>query len=152
MPDPLLLQQEQLVRSFVDQVINRRQVLLLPDFVSLDILEYSPFILLGAHEGRDFAQDIRRVLTAFDDLHMAITGLVNAPGRVAVGLDLSGRNTGPLPWTLQPTRRHAAWSAMAMLHIEDGRIGAIRGIADRHSMLHQLGLASPGIAPPQAGA
>lgn len=139
MSEPLF-RQEALVRSFVDLVMNQRQLRLLPDFISLDILEYSPFILSASHDSRDFAHDIQRVFTAFADLSIAVSQVINAPGRVALRFTLAGCNTGPLPWTAQPTQRRAAWSAMAMLTLEGGRISEIRGVADRFSMLDQLGL------------
>ncbi len=149
MSDPLT-QQESLVRSFVDLILNQRQLRLLPDFVSLDILEYSPFILSAVHEAQDFAHDVACVLTAFADLRITVGQVVSSPGRVALSFALAGRNTGPLPWTAQPTQRQASWAAMAMLSIEDGRISEIRGVSDRHSMLHQLGLAGAAAGPQAA--
>lgn len=139
MIDPLV-QQEVLVRSFIERILNQRQTQLLPDYVSLDILDYSPFILSAAHESRHFGHDVERLLTAFSDLRVTVRGMVSAPGRVAISFELSGRNTGPLPWTGGPTQRIAAWSAMALVGVAQGRISAIRGVSDRHSMLEQLGL------------
>ena len=121
-------------------VLNKRQLRLLTDFVSLDILEYSPFLLSAAHEAQDFAQDAQRLLAAFADLRITIGQLIDSPGRVALIFSLSGCNTGPLPWAAQPTLRHASSPAMGMLGIEGGRISEIRGIADRCALLQQLGL------------
>jgi predicted ester cyclase len=135
-----LIQQETLVRSFIDLVLNKRQLRLLPDFVSLDILDYSPFILAAAHEARDFAHDVHRLLAAFEDLRIEVEQIVNAPGRVALSFALSGCNTGPLPFAAQPTQRRAVWNAMAIFRFDEARISEIRGVSDRSSMLQQLGL------------
>lgn len=140
----LLVTQEKLVHAFVDTVINQRRLRMLDDFISIDILEYRPFILSDWSESRDFAQDLGRVLAAFAELHVDVAHIVNAPGRIAVGLDLHGRNTGPLPGRDMPTLQSASWSAIAMLKLTEGRICEIRGVSDRYGMRRQLGLHEAG--------
>lgn len=139
-----LVTQEKFVRAFVDIVINQRRHHMLDDFISIDILEYRPFILSDRSESRDFGQDLRKVLTAFADLRVDVAHVVNAPGRMAVSLDLHGRNTGPLPGRAVPTLQFASWSAMAMLTLTEGRISEIRGVSDRYGMRRQLGLHEAG--------
>jgi len=136
----LLLRQELLARSFFDLILNKRQLHLLPDFLSLDILESGPFIFSAAHEARDFAQDVRSILAAFDDLRIEVEQVISEPGRVALSVALSGCNTGPLPFAAGPTQRRATWKAIAILGIHDRRISTIRGVSDRASMLQQLGI------------
>lgn len=76
---------------------------------------------------------------AFPDLRHAVEDTVATAEKVAVRFTLHGTQTGTF-LNIPATGKSIAVSAMAVLHVAEGKVVELRGVFDHVGMLQQLGV------------
>ncbi len=76
---------------------------------------------------------------AFPDLRHAVEDTVATAEKVAVRFTLHGTQTGTF-LNIPATGKPIAVSAMAVLHVAEGKVVELRGVFDQVGMLQQLGV------------
>ena len=127
---------ERLVRKFVEAVVNRGDVGLLPDLVDPNHVGHDP---LGDHYGPDGVRlSICEMRTAFPDLRISIDDLLVAGDRVVHRFTLAGTHAGPfmgLPATGHPVKT----TGIEICRISGGKLAERWSVLDTIGLLRQLG-------------
>jgi predicted ester cyclase len=108
-----------IVRRYIDEVINRGEVRLIPELVSPDYVIHCPEGDLYGPEGARL--DLVELRAAFPDLRLDVTHLVADGELVARYCTLHGTHLGPF-LGLPPSHKRVALSAMGLDRLEEGRL------------------------------
>ncbi len=130
---------ENVVRRFVDEVINRGDYAAIPELVHPDYVYRSPDQELRGHAALEaLFTDYRNGLP---DLDTSIDDLVVAGDTVVISVTMSGTHTGDL-MGIPPTGESIAVRGMVQSRLEGGRIIEEWEILDMLGLLQQLGVVS----------
>jgi predicted ester cyclase len=135
---------KELVRRFIDEVMNTGNTAALADFCV-------PGSLFAG--GIEHQIKVRKI--AFPDEHITIEEILAEGDKVAVQTTQQGRNTGPmfglpafgrLEVPVPPTGKSATTTAISIFKVSDGRIVSYASEFDQIGLLLQLGwtLTPPG--------
>ncbi|HEX8037193.1 MAG TPA: ester cyclase [Ktedonobacterales bacterium] len=127
-----------LVRTFFEEVFNKRNVAAIDDFVAAEQVDHTlPPNLPANTTGTKQAIDM--FLRAFPDLHVTIDDAIADGDRVAVRFTSRGTQRGA-SGGLPPTGRKVTVASYLIARIADGKIVEQWGLDDRLGMLQQLGI------------
>jgi predicted ester cyclase len=138
MGNAMLEQSKQVVRGFFDMV-NRRQVERLRQFMADDVVDHNKIIFGEADEPGAAFEGIRQQLAAFDPFEVRAEELVAEGDRVAARVVMSGEHTGTHPRMPTPTNQRFEIEAIFLFTLSGGNISEIRAVSDRLGMFMQLG-------------
>jgi len=129
-----------LIRRWVDQVLNTRNLALIDEFVAPDILNHA--VGPQFQQGRDnFKRIIGSLFVAFPDHHMELEDLGAEADKVWYRGTRSGTHLGPGPLPgLAPTGKFAAVQHIHIFRIANGKMVEHWAIRDDLSFLQQIGL------------
>ena len=129
---------KQIVREFIDEILNRQRVELMDKLLASDYKLYFP----GAPEPltrETFPQFIAAFPTAFPDFQIAVETLVAEGDDVAVRFVLKGTHNGEF-MGVPATSRKVQVPGHVFYRLQEGKIVEDRPIFDRALMLEQLGV------------
>jgi steroid delta-isomerase-like uncharacterized protein len=127
---------ERLVRRFIEAVVNRDDIDLLPALVAVDHVGHDP---LGDHYGLEGVRiGIAELRAAFPDLRVSIDDVVAAEDRVVHRFTLVGTQMGPY-LGLPPTGRPVKATGIALDRVAGGKLAERWVVIDAIGLLRQLG-------------
>lgn len=129
---------EALVRSYIEEVFNNRNLAALADFLAPDEVDHTlppgmPTNITGT------TQAISMFLKAFPDLRITIDESVAEGDKVVIRYTSHGTQRGPFI-VIPPTGREIAVSSYLTARIADGKIVEFWGLDDQLGMLQQIGV------------
>ncbi|HYP60895.1 MAG TPA: ester cyclase [Thermomicrobiales bacterium] len=136
-PQTTLAQNKEIVRRFVEEVVNRGRIDLVTDLIAADYVFHCPDgDLYGPLGARLNVEELR---IALSDLHMDLTDLVGEGDLVARRFILRGVHLGPF-LGLEPTDEDVEIPGIALDRIANGRI------AESWIAFNTLGLVHAGMS------
>lgn len=127
---------EILVRRFLDEAYNKRNLAVGDETLTTDCVFYTPAVIQGIAGWRMFATAF---LTAFpDDLQITIEDIFATGDKVAARWTARGTQKGPLRG-IAPTGKEVRWLSIAHYYLSDGKIKEVWGLNDALGMLQQIG-------------
>lgn len=128
---------EQIVRSLLDAIINQRRLDLAEDAVTADFIFHS---IPGLPRGpQGFLQTMTMYHTAFPDIQATFDDVLADGDRVVVRQTFRGTHQGPLG-PIAPTGKQAQFSGIFIFRLEGGRLAEEWAILDRLGLQQQLGV------------
>jgi len=124
-----------LVQRFHEEVLNRRNLAALDQFVSPNAVNHS--VPAGLPQGP--SQFLSLHLNAFPDLQVTVEDLLADGDKVVARVSIRGTHQGALRG-ISPTGKPISVMAINILRIVNGQIVEHWGLADRLSTLQQLGV------------
>lgn len=127
-----------LVRRFVEEVFNNRNLDAIEAFLAPDLVDHTlPPSLPPTTEGSK--QGVSMFLKAFPDLRITIDDLVAEGDRVIIRYTSRGVQRGSFGG-LPPSGRRVEVSSYLTARIANGKIVEMWGLDDRLAMIQQLGM------------
>ena len=111
---------EGIVKRFIEECLNRRDLDLVNQLFSPDYVNYAATQDISPDlEG--YKQRIAYMFTSFPDLHVKIEDIFSDEDKVGIRLTASGSHMGDL-MGFSATGRYAEWTAIAIYQVSDGKI------------------------------
>ena len=133
------VENENVVRRFIDECINGRNLDLIDELFSPDYVNHAATADIKPDlEG--YKERMGYMIAAFPDLNIAIEDIFSQGDQVAIRLTASGTNTG-IYVGHPPTGKHATWTAVAIYRLFDGRVVERWENRDDLGLNRQLGIA-----------
>jgi steroid delta-isomerase-like uncharacterized protein len=132
---------KQIVREFIEEILNRQRVELVGELLASDYKLYFP----GAPEAmtrETFPQFLAGFPTAFPDFHLAVESLIAEGDEVAARFVLAGTHEGDF-MGVPATGKKVAVPGHVFYRLRGGKIVDDRPIFDRALLLQQLGVMPP---------
>lgn len=129
-------------RGFNEEVWNGKDLDAIERYIHEDFVMYDPARPEEIHGPEAVRESVGMLLSAFPDTHAELVNHVSEGGMVAVHNVVTGTHEGEY-LGIEPTRRSVEIDVKAVQRIEDGRIVEEWQLADRLSMLVQLGAVEP---------
>jgi predicted ester cyclase len=108
--------------------------------VASDATFTAPTTFPECHTPLDYADSHATVMSALDDLHIISFDLVHAKGGlVALRYTAEGTHKGKSHNGIEPTGKHARWTAAALFEVKNGKITSFTKEWDKLNMWKQLG-------------
>jgi predicted ester cyclase len=126
---------ESVVRRFFEELWNAGDLAVADDIVAPHHMHHIGEDVRHGPEG--VRQMVSYLRAAFPDLHFVLEDLLSDADRVAVRWTATGTQTGPF-FELQPTGRHARWTGMDMVRLEDRLLVELWANADGAALWEQL--------------
>ena len=128
---------KRLVRGFVEQVLNTRNLDAAGDYMAEDVVEQVPFP--GQGRGLAGLKDVLRGLfAAFPDMHWTIEEQIAEVGKVLTRFIWTGTHKGEFFGVPATGREVSVWG-MVIDRVENGRIRDTRILMDALGLMRQLG-------------
>lgn len=138
-------QKKQVYRRFVDEVINKGNISIIPELYHPDYVDHSA--PPGApHSGSVFDQvaAIPALFRgAFPDVHFTIEEMVEDGDWVATRVTGRGQHLGRPFMGVNPTGRHIAWSSLGFFRMKDNKIVEHYGQPDMLGLHEQVSAPIP---------
>lgn len=136
---------KQIMRTFVEEVINQNRLDRADDLVKEDFIELDP--LPGQQQGREGLKGVLTMMrTAFPDIHWTIHEMVAEGEKVVSRFHWTGTHRAPF-LGIPATGKSVLVNGVVIDRLEAGKMADSRILMDTLSLLQQLG-AIP--APPPA--
>ncbi|ODU19815.1 MAG: hypothetical protein ABS87_12995 [Sphingomonas sp. SCN 67-18] len=125
-----------LVRGFIEQVINNRDLDAAGDYVADDVVEQEPFP--GQGPGLAGLKDVLRGLfITFPDMHWTVEEQVAEAGKVLTRFIWTGTHSAEFIGVPASGRKVSVWG-MVVDRIENGRIKETRILMDTFGLARQM--------------
>jgi len=126
-----------IIRRFIDEVINNRNLDAAGDFVSDNVVEQVPFP--GQGPGLEGLKDVLRGLfVAFPDMHWTIDEQLGEADKVLTRFTWTGTQKGEFFGVPASGKNVSVWG-MVIDRLEDGRIRETRILMDAFGLMQQIG-------------
>ena len=136
---------KQLIRTFVEEVINQNRLDRADDLVKEDFIELDP--LPGQQQGREGLKAVLASLrTAFPDIHWTIHEMVSEGEKVVSRFHWTGTHRAPF-LGIPATGKSVRVSGVVIDRLEQGCMADSRILMDTLALMQQLGVIP---APPAA--
>jgi steroid delta-isomerase-like uncharacterized protein len=136
-----LEQNKEIVRSYLDEIVNRGNLAALDSYLSEDV------VFNNAKGFKQRFPAIRQAIhDAFPDHHLTIQDQVAEADKVVTRVTFHGTHQGPFNG-IAPTGKRVEWSGIAMDRIANGEVVEMWHLQNTTSLMQQIGAAPP--APPQ---
>jgi predicted ester cyclase len=100
----------------------------------------APTTFPECHTPLDYADSHAKVMSALNDLHITSFDVIHAKGGfVALRYSAEGIHKGTAHNGIEPTGKHAKWTAAALFEVEGGKIRSFTKEWDKLHMWRQLG-------------
>ena len=127
-----------LAAQFYSEVVNKGEQVAMEKIVSVNFVDhYAPPTAPQGIVG--LKQFLKMVSTAFPDIQVAIEEMIAEKNKVAVRLTVTGTQTGVLMGTIPPGGKHAVWTGIDIIKVENGKITDRWVQRDLLSMMRQIG-------------
>ena len=124
------------IRSYIDEVVNKHQPSAADRFVATDFIEHNPRLPQGL-DGRK--RQVTKVFAAFSDYRGEIQNMVAEGDVVAVRIRWTGTNDGPYDGR-PPTGNKLVFSTSDFYRIENGKIAERWDVVETLAYAVALGL------------
>ena len=128
-----------LVRSFIDEVMNKRQLDAVDRYLAPDFIEHNPNLPQG-RDGRK--QFVAAVLAGFSDYRGEIVEILAEGDKVVVRTQWSGTQDGPF-LGLPPSGNKVRFSTADFFRIANGKVAEHWDVVDSLPRAVALGLVPP---------
>ena len=126
-----------IVHRLLDQVYTQGKVAAIDELIAEAYVGHRP--LPGQPPGRvGFHYAMRQLRTAFPDHQVTIDDMIAEGDLVAIRVTARGTQQG-LFLGISPSGKHAVWTGMLVLRIEDSKVTDIWNVWDALGMFQQLG-------------
>lgn len=131
----------EIVRGFIDEVLNQHRIDAAGDYFWDDMIEQAPFP--GQGPGLAGLQDVlRRLRVAFPDMHWTIEEQLVDGDRVLTRFKWQGTHRGEFLGIPATDRPATVWG-MVIDRVHQGKIKETRIIMDMLGLMMQLGVVAP---------
>ncbi len=129
-----------IIRRWIEEGWNRGNLDVADELYAADFFAESMEDGVEDLQGiKDVKEMVRRIRTAFPDIHFSIDYLIAEADMVVGAFTLQGTHQGDL-YDLAPTGRRVQFKAIDVWRIQDGKISErCTAVADHFSLLKQLG-------------
>jgi steroid delta-isomerase-like uncharacterized protein len=125
------------IRRFIDEVINGRNLDAAGDFVAGNVVEQVPFP--GQGPGLEGLRDVLRALfVAFPDMHWTIDEQLGEADKVLTRFTWTATQKGQFFGAPASGKQVSVWG-MVIDRLEDGRIKETRILMDMFGLMRQIG-------------
>ena len=121
----MLEQNKTLFKRFVDEVLNKKNVAALDEFLDPNLVEHK--------------EDIYAFLGAFPDLHITVEDLIAEGDKIVGRVTLTGTHQGEL-MGIPATGKKVSFSEILIARISNGKVVEQWEVADTMTMMQQLGV------------
>ena len=127
-----------IANQFYSEVINKGDTAVMKLIMAENFIDHNaaPNLPKGI-EG--FKQFLTMVATAFPDIQVKVEDVLADSDKVVVRLTVSGTQTGVLMGNIPPSGKHATWTGIDILKIENGKITERWSQRDLLGMMKQIG-------------
>ena len=136
---------KKLVRSFIEEVVNKRQPAAVDRFLATDFIEHNPNLPRGRDGRKQFAAAVQ---AGFSDYHGEIVEILAEGDKVVVRTQWSGTQDGPF-LGLPPSGNKVRFSTADFFRIEGGKLAEHWDVVDSLPRAVALGLVPPPQTPTQ---
>jgi steroid delta-isomerase-like uncharacterized protein len=131
-------QSKSIAVRFYSEVVNKGDTSAMNEVMAEGFIDhYAAPHLPGGHEG--FRQFLTMVATAFPDIRVSVEDMIAEGDKVVVRLNVTGTQQGVLMGTIPPSGKHAVWTGIDILKIQDGKITERWSQRDLFGMMKQIG-------------
>ena len=124
-----------LVRRYLDEGMNNRNLAILNEIFSTDLINHSPRI--DRVDREETIKDYEKFFAAFPDWRTIIEDIIAEDDKVVVRRSVHGTHKGDIPGIpMTPTGKQITFTLWEMFRISDGQIVERWGI---HNLKEQLG-------------
>jgi predicted ester cyclase len=142
----LVEQNRRTIRVIYEQVINERKLELLENYVASEYVGPR-----GERGSGGFARTIEGLVAGVPDIRFEVKEVFATDEHAAVRWLWFGHHTGTL-FGLGPSNRQVTNTGIALYTFANGKIVASAVETDRLGLLQQMGVVSPDLGAPRAGA
>lgn len=129
---------KQVLRAFLEDVINRGQLERANDLVKEDFIELDP--LPGQQQGREGLKAVIAMLrAAFPDMHWVPNEMIAEEDKVVTRFTWTGTHRGVF-LGIPPTAKAVEVKGVVIDRLEQGRMADSRILMDTMSLMQQLGV------------
>jgi steroid delta-isomerase-like uncharacterized protein len=128
-----------LVRSFIEEVVNKRQPAAVDRFLAADFIEHNPNLPKGRDGRKEFAAALQ---AGFSDYRGEIVEIVAEGDKVVVRTQWSGTQDGPF-LGLPPSGNKVRFATADFFRIEGGKLAEHWDVVDSLPRAIALGLVPP---------
>ena len=137
--DPVTDDNKALARRYVEEIVNQNKSEVADEIIASEYVYHGRGPEgKGPEVVKEFV-DMYRV--AFPDIQLTIEDMIAEGDRVAVRLNATGTNTGPLGDT-PPTGKPVNLAAIFIIRVAEGKVVEEWEVVDELGMMEQLGLMS----------
>ncbi len=130
-----------IVRQFYERVVNKGEFDFAPMILAPNFWDHgNPPDEPKGIEG--LKQFLSMLAGAFPDIRVDILDMIAEGDLVAVRIKVTGTQKGVLLGKFPASGKHATWSGMDFLKIQDGKITERWGVRDLLGLMQQLGVVS----------
>lgn len=130
---------KQLVRSLIEEVMNKRQPAAVDRFLASDFIEHNPNLPQGRDGRKQFAAAVQ---AGFSDYRGEIVEILAEGDKVVVRIQWSGTQDGPF-LGLPPSGNKVRFSTADFFRVVDGKLAEHWDVVDSLSRAIALGLVPP---------
>ena len=138
---------KQIVRSLLEEVINKRQPAAADRYLAVDFIEHNPNLPQGLAGRKQF---VAALLTGFSDYHAEIEEILADGNKVVTRTLWTGTWDGPF-LGLQPSGKKLSFHTSDFFRVENGKLAEHWDVVDSLPRAVALGLVPPP-KPPAAAA
>jgi len=124
-----------LAQQFIEKVWNQGNLEAVDELLATDIVWHNTPIL----DVKAFKENLVSFRTGWPDVNLDVEDMIAEGDKVTVRLSAHGTHTGPW-WGFEPTGKHATWTGMAIVRIEDGKIVEVWANEGALGRLQQIGV------------
>ncbi len=129
---------KQVIRAFIQDVINRGELECANDLVKEDFIELDP--LPGQQQGREGLKAVIAMLrAAFPDMHWVVNEMIAEEDKVVTRFIWTGTHQGPF-LGIPPTGKPVEVKGVVIDRLEQGKMADSRLLMDTMSLMQQLGV------------
>ena len=134
----MIKRNKSIASQFYSDVINKGDTVLMKLIMPENFIDHNaaPNFPKGI-EG--FKQFLTMVTTAYPDVQVKVEEMIAEGDKVVVRLSVSGTQTGVLMGNIPPSGKHAVWTGIDILKIENGKITERWSQRDLLGMMKQIG-------------
>ena len=126
------------IRTFIEQVLNEGQLEHLDELVVQDFVELDP--LPGQSQGREGLKEvIRQMRASFPDMHWVVDEMVGEADKVCTRFTWTGTQRGPF-LGVPATGRQVAVKGVVIDRLVAGKMADSRILMDTLGLMQQLGV------------
>jgi steroid delta-isomerase-like uncharacterized protein len=129
---------KQVIRAFLEDVVNRGELERANDLVKEDFIELDP--LPGQQQGREGLKAVIAMLrAAFPDMHWVVNEMIGEGDKVVTRFTWTGTHRGVF-LGIPPTGKAVEVKGVVIDRLEQGKMSDSRILMDTMSLMQQLGV------------
>lgn len=132
---------QSIVKQLIEQAFNNRNLSLLPDLLHEEFVNHHDLLPVESLKGPAVFNELyRKMFESFPDIKIYNHKMLSDGDMVIIHDTLKGTNTGPMPDGQPASGKTVEFETINILRIKDDKIIDRWGLADRLTMMKQLGI------------